>query len=43
MIYGLPKEKIKKGIAEALTTHYMEEADSRASRVGIVDQGRLLS
>lgn len=43
-IWGYIKElNRRQGLTLLLTTHYMDEADALASRVGIVDKGRMVA
>ena len=41
--WGLIKDLKEKGSTVILTTHYIEEAEALADRVGIIDHGRLIA
>ncbi len=42
-IWKIIKNKKKEGKAILLTTHYMEEAESLADRIGIIDRGKIIA
>jgi ABC-2 type transport system ATP-binding protein len=42
-MWGAVQRLRKEGITVLLTTHYMEEADSLADRLAIIDYGRVLA
>jgi ABC-2 type transport system ATP-binding protein len=41
-MWALVRQLREKGVTIILTTHYIEEAEEMADRVGVIDQGRLL-
>jgi ABC-2 type transport system ATP-binding protein len=42
-VWVIIRELVRDGITIFLTTHYLEEADELADRVGVLDRGRLIA
>jgi ABC-2 type transport system ATP-binding protein len=42
-VWGIIRELVRDGVTIFLTTHYLEEADELADRVGVLDRGRLIA
>ena len=42
-VWRIVRELVERGITILLTTHYLEEADALADRVGLLDHGRLIA
>jgi ABC-2 type transport system ATP-binding protein len=42
-VWRIVRELVDRGVTVLLTTHYLEEADALADRVGLLDHGRLIA
>jgi ABC-2 type transport system ATP-binding protein len=42
-VWRIVRELVDRGITILLTTHYLEEADALADRIGLLDHGRLIA
>jgi ABC-2 type transport system ATP-binding protein len=42
-VWRIVRELVGRGVTILLTTHYLEEADALADRVGLLDHGRLIA
>ncbi len=42
-VWRIVRELVDRGVTILLTTHYLEEADALADRVGLLDHGRLIA